>query len=81
MTSCSRLLYRGPWRLGKHGGQFEALIATAIESSGHGRRKDRPDEAARTLNTIYTNPRVTGLGLLVILSGIPLYWWFSQRRA
>lgn len=36
---------------------------------------------AIVLNAIYTNPRVTGLGLLVILSGIPLFWWFSQRKA
>lgn len=36
---------------------------------------------AIVLNAIYVNPRVTGLGLLVILSGIPLYWWFSQRKA
>ena len=34
---------------------------------------------AIVLNAIFTNPRVTGLGLLVILSGIPLYFWFSRR--
>jgi hypothetical protein len=32
------------------------------------------------VNAIVTNPRVTGLGLLVILAGIPIYLWFSSRR-
>jgi APA family basic amino acid/polyamine antiporter len=35
---------------------------------------------AIVLNAIYTNPRVTGIGLLIILAGIPLYLWFSRRR-
>jgi APA family basic amino acid/polyamine antiporter len=35
---------------------------------------------AIVLNAIFTNPRVTGLGLLVILSGIPMYYWFSRRE-
>jgi len=35
---------------------------------------------AIVVNAIVTNPRVTGLGLLVILAGIPIYWWFSSRR-
>jgi APA family basic amino acid/polyamine antiporter len=35
---------------------------------------------AIVLNAIVTNPRVTGLGLLVILAGIPLYLWFSRRN-
>ncbi len=35
---------------------------------------------AIVLNAIFTNPRVTLAGVLVILSGIPLYWWFSRRR-
>jgi APA family basic amino acid/polyamine antiporter len=34
---------------------------------------------AIVLNAIVTNTRVTGLGLLVILSGIPLYLWFRRR--
>ena len=34
---------------------------------------------AIVLNALFTNPRVTGLGLLVILSGIPLYLWFRRR--
>ena len=33
---------------------------------------------AIVLNAIVTNPRVTGLGLLVILAGIPIYWWFTR---
>lgn len=35
---------------------------------------------AIVLNAIFTNPRVTGLGLLVMVSGIPLYWWFRRRQ-
>jgi APA family basic amino acid/polyamine antiporter len=35
---------------------------------------------AIVLNAIFTRPLVTGLGLLVILSGIPLYYWFNRRR-
>jgi APA family basic amino acid/polyamine antiporter len=34
---------------------------------------------AIVLNAFYTNPRVTGLGMLLILSGIPLYLWFRRR--
>jgi APA family basic amino acid/polyamine antiporter len=32
------------------------------------------------VNAIYREPRVTGLGLLVIGAGIPLYLWFKSRR-
>jgi basic amino acid/polyamine antiporter, APA family len=35
---------------------------------------------AIVLNAIYTNPRVTVTGLLLIASGIPLYWWFQRQR-
>ena len=35
---------------------------------------------AIVVNAVYTNPVVTGWGLLVILAGIPVYWWFSSRR-
>ena len=34
---------------------------------------------AIVVNAIVTNPRVTGLGLLVILAGIPIYLWFTGR--
>jgi hypothetical protein len=30
-------------------------------------------------NAIYREPLVSGLGLLVILAGIPLYLFFSRR--
>jgi APA family basic amino acid/polyamine antiporter len=36
---------------------------------------------AIVLNAVFTNPVVTGWGLLVILAGIPIYWWFSRRHA
>jgi APA family basic amino acid/polyamine antiporter len=35
---------------------------------------------AIVLNAIFTNPRVTGIGLLLIASGIPVYWWFQRQR-
>jgi APA family basic amino acid/polyamine antiporter len=34
---------------------------------------------AIVVNAIITNPRVTGLGLLVIAAGIPIYLWFRSR--
>lgn len=34
---------------------------------------------AIVLNAFYTNPRVTILGTLLILSGIPVYLWFRRR--
>lgn len=30
-------------------------------------------------NAIYTNPRVTGAGALIILAGVPLYYFFKRR--
>lgn len=35
---------------------------------------------AIVVNAIITNPVVTGTGLLVIASGIPLYLWFRRRQ-
>jgi basic amino acid/polyamine antiporter, APA family len=34
---------------------------------------------AIVLNAFYTNPRVSGLGMLLILAGIPVYLWFRRR--
>jgi APA family basic amino acid/polyamine antiporter len=34
---------------------------------------------AIVVNAIVTNPRVTGLGLLVILAGIPIYLWYVRK--
>jgi APA family basic amino acid/polyamine antiporter len=31
------------------------------------------------VNAIYRQPRVTGIGLLLIGAGIPLYFWFTRR--
>ncbi len=31
------------------------------------------------VNSIYRQPRVTGVGLLLIAAGIPLYFWFTRR--
>jgi basic amino acid/polyamine antiporter, APA family len=33
------------------------------------------------VNAFYSAPRVTGLGTLIILAGIPLYLFFTRRRA
>lgn len=35
---------------------------------------------AIVVNAIFTNPVVTGWGLLVMFSGIPLYLWFGRRK-
>lgn len=35
---------------------------------------------AIVLNAVFTNPVVTGWGLLVIAAGIPIYWWFTRNR-
>ena len=34
---------------------------------------------AIVVNAVYRNPQSTGVGLLVILSGIPLYMWLTRR--
>jgi APA family basic amino acid/polyamine antiporter len=34
---------------------------------------------AIVLNAFYSDPRVTGLGTLIILAGIPLYYFFKKR--
>jgi len=31
------------------------------------------------VNAIYRQPRVTGLGILLIAAGIPVYLWFTKR--
>jgi len=31
-------------------------------------------------NTIITRPREAGLGLILILLGIPFYWWFNRKN-
>jgi hypothetical protein len=31
------------------------------------------------VNAIYRQPRVTGIGLLLIGAGIPLYLWLTRR--
>jgi APA family basic amino acid/polyamine antiporter len=35
---------------------------------------------AIVLNAVYRNPGPSGVGLLVILSGIPLYMWLTRRK-
>jgi len=35
---------------------------------------------AIVLNAFYTDPRLNGLGILIILAGIPLYFFFTRRR-
>ena len=35
---------------------------------------------AIVLNALYSDPRVTGLGALIILAGVPLYFFFSRKR-
>jgi APA family basic amino acid/polyamine antiporter len=35
---------------------------------------------AIVVNAFYTDPKVTGLGMVVILAGIPFYYYFRSRR-
>jgi APA family basic amino acid/polyamine antiporter len=35
--------------------------------------------AIMVVNAIYRQPRVTGLGILLIAAGIPIYLWFTRR--
>jgi APA family basic amino acid/polyamine antiporter len=36
--------------------------------------------AALLVNTVYTRPREAILGLILMLTGVPMYWWFNRRR-
>ena len=36
--------------------------------------------AAIVVNAFYSDPRVTGMGILIILAGIPLYFFFTRQR-
>ena len=36
---------------------------------------------AIVVNAIYQRPEQTGLGLLVMAAGIPLYLWLTRRRS
>ena len=36
--------------------------------------------AAIVVNAVYSDPRVTGMGILIILAGIPLYFFFTRKR-
>ncbi|GGK58527.1 APC family permease [Rufibacter glacialis] len=31
-------------------------------------------------NTIFVRPREAGIGMILMLTGIPMYWWFMRRR-
>ena len=35
---------------------------------------------AIVVNAFYSDPKVTGLGILIILAGIPLYYYFRSRK-
>jgi APA family basic amino acid/polyamine antiporter len=37
--------------------------------------------AALFLNTIVARPREAAIGIVLMLSGIPMYWWFKKRNA
>lgn len=32
-------------------------------------------------NTIYARPREAAIGLTLMLSGVPMYWWFSRKKS
>jgi APA family basic amino acid/polyamine antiporter len=31
------------------------------------------------VNTFVTQPREAIIGMVLVLSGVPLYWWFNKR--
>jgi len=30
-------------------------------------------------NTVFSRPREAGLGLILILTSVPVYWWFKRK--
>lgn len=36
--------------------------------------------AALFINTIYTQPREAGIGLILMLTGVPMWYWFNRKR-
>ena len=32
------------------------------------------------INTIYTQPREAGIGIVLMLTGVPFYWWFQRNN-
>jgi len=37
--------------------------------------------AVLVINTIFARPREAGIGLVLMLTGVPMYWWFMKKRA
>ena len=36
--------------------------------------------AALFINTIFTRPREAAIGSVLILTGVPMYWWFTRKK-
>ena len=36
--------------------------------------------AALFINTIFTRPREAAIGIVLILTGVPMYWWFTRKK-
>jgi APA family basic amino acid/polyamine antiporter len=36
--------------------------------------------AALVLNTVFSRPREAAIGMVLMLTGVPLYWWFKKRN-
>jgi basic amino acid/polyamine antiporter, APA family len=32
------------------------------------------------INTFFTRPREAAIGVVLILTGVPMYWWFTNRK-
>lgn len=32
------------------------------------------------INTIFSRPREAGIGVILMLTGVPMYWWFRRRK-
>ncbi|MEO5998815.1 MAG: amino acid permease [Chitinophagaceae bacterium] len=35
---------------------------------------------ALVLNTIFSRPREAAIGVVLMLTGVPMYWWFNRKR-
>src|SRR5579875_665087 len=33
------------------------------------------------VNTIFSRPREAGIGMILMLTGVPMYWWFRKRKS
>ena len=37
--------------------------------------------AVLVVNTVFSRPREAGIGAILMLTGVPMYWWFNRKKA